>query len=63
MGLRDRDHIEQMRLRERIGNYFKYVDHAMINNPDPKSAHYMNGNFISLISSRLREIYERFCCL
>jgi len=36
-----------MRLRERIGNYFKYVDHAMIHNPDPKSAHYMNGNFIS----------------
>ena len=32
-----------MRLRDRIGNYFKYVDHALIHNPDPKSAHYMNG--------------------
>ncbi len=48
LGLRNRDHVEQMRLRERIGNYFKYVDHAMIHNPDPKSGHYMNGNLFPL---------------
>lgn len=43
MGLRDRDKIEQFRLRERIGNYFKYVDNALINNPDPKSSHFQQG--------------------
>jgi hypothetical protein len=42
--LRDRDRIEQFRLRERIGNFYKYVDNALINNPDPKSAHFSTGN-------------------
>jgi hypothetical protein len=30
-----------MRLRERIGGYHKYVDNALINNPDPTASHYL----------------------
>jgi hypothetical protein len=48
-----------MRLRDRIGNYFKYVDHAMIHNPDPKSAHYMNGNRFSMTFYTDQERYTR----
>ena len=32
-----------MRLRERVGGYYKYMDNTLINNPDPRSNHYMKG--------------------
>jgi hypothetical protein len=31
------------RLRDRIGNYYKYVDNTLINNPDPRSSHFATG--------------------
>lgn len=43
MGLKDRDRIEQMRLKERIGSYHKYMDNALLNNPDPTSSHFLHG--------------------
>ena len=36
-----------MRLRDRIGSYHKYVDNALVNNPDPVSSHYLPGTFLS----------------
>lgn len=33
-----------MRLRDRIGSYHKYVDNALVNNPDPTSSHFIEGN-------------------
>lgn len=36
----DREHIEQARLRDRIGQYHKYVDNALVNAPDPTSSHF-----------------------
>lgn len=41
---KDKDRVEQLRLRERIGGYFKYVDNALINNPDQstKATHYID---------------------
>ena len=36
----DREHIEQARLRDRIGQYHKYVDNALVNAPDPHSSHF-----------------------
>ena len=45
--MRNRDQVEQSRLRDRIGNFYKYMDNALIHNPDPRSAHYMNGKFYS----------------
>jgi len=42
--MKDRDRIEQMRLKERIGSYHKYMDNALLNNPDPTSSHFLPGN-------------------
>ncbi|CDW85399.1 UNKNOWN [Stylonychia lemnae] len=42
--LKDRERIEQLRLRERIGSYHKYVDNALVNNPDPTSSHFLPDN-------------------
>ena len=42
--LGDREHIEQARLRDRIGQYHKYVDNALVNAPDPVSSHFMPEN-------------------
>jgi len=42
--LKDRERIEQLRLRERIGTYHKYVDNALVNNPDPKSSHFIDDS-------------------
>lgn len=41
--MRDRERMEQLRLRDRIGNFYKYVDNTLINNPDPKSSHFAAG--------------------
>jgi hypothetical protein len=30
-----------MRLKERIGSYHKYMDNALVNNPDPHSSHFL----------------------
>lgn len=40
----DREHIEQARLRDRIGQYHKYVDNALVNAPDPTSSHFLPEN-------------------
>ncbi len=32
-----------VRLKERTGGYHKYVDSALIHNPDPASNHYITG--------------------
>ena len=40
----DREFIEQARLRDRIGQYHKYVDNAMLNAPDPISSHFLHEN-------------------
>jgi hypothetical protein len=37
----DKEHIEQARLRDRIGQYHKYVDNALVNAPDPKSSSFL----------------------
>jgi hypothetical protein len=47
--MRDRDRLEQERLRDRIGNFYRYVDNALIHNPDPRSSHFMTGNFPVII--------------
>ena len=43
LAVKDREMIEQLRLRERIGSYHKYVDNALLNNPDPKSSHFLDS--------------------
>jgi hypothetical protein len=40
--LKDKEMVEVMRLKERIGGYHKYVDNACINQPDPTSSHFMS---------------------
>ena len=40
----DREMIEQARLRDRIGQYHKYVDNALVNAPDPTSSHFASEN-------------------
>ena len=40
----DKEMIEQARLRDRIGQYHKYVDNALVNAPDPTSSHFMAEN-------------------
>ena len=37
----DREHVEQARLKDRIGQYHKYVDNALVNAPDPSSSHFL----------------------
>ena len=41
--LRDKEKIEQGRLKERVGGFVKYVDSANIHKPDPISTHYVSG--------------------
>lgn len=40
----DREQIEQARLRDRIGQYHKYVDNVLVNAPDPTSSHFLPEN-------------------
>lgn len=41
--MKDRERIEQVRLKERTGGYHQYVDSALVHNPDPTSDHYIAG--------------------
>ena len=41
--MKDRERIEQVRLKERSGGYHQYVDSALVHNPDPTSDHYIAG--------------------
>ena len=40
--LKDKEKIEEYRLKQRIGGYHKYVDNAMIAQPDPISSHFIS---------------------
>ena len=40
--MKDKERIEQTRLRERTGGYHKFVDSAEIHNPDPTSSHFIS---------------------
>lgn len=40
--MKDKEMVEVMRLKERIGGYHKYVDNACINQPDPTSSHFIS---------------------
>lgn len=41
--MKDKELIENSRLRERMGGYHKYVDAAEVHNPDPTSSHFISG--------------------
>ena len=41
--MKDKELIENSRLRERTGGYHKYVDAAEVHNPDPTSSHFISG--------------------
>ena len=43
--MKDREKIEQRRLKDRVGGFHKYVDSAQIHNPDPISTHFVTGKF------------------
>ena len=52
--MKDKERIEIVRLKERTGGFHKYVDSALVYNPDPSSNHYINGkrlNFNQLAES------------
>ena len=40
--MKDKELIENSRLRERTGGYHKFVDAAEVHNPDPTSSHYIS---------------------
>jgi len=40
--MKDKERIENCRLKERTGGYHKYVDAASIHNPDPVSTHFFS---------------------
>lgn len=46
--MKDKELIENSRLRERTGGYHKYVDAAEVHNPDPTSSHYISGKNLAL---------------
>lgn len=39
--LKDKEKIEDYRLKQRVGGYHKYVDNAQVSQPDPVSSHYL----------------------
>jgi len=41
--MKDREKIEQRRLKERVGGFVRYVDSAQIYNPDPISTYFVSG--------------------
>ena len=41
--MKDKERIEMVRLKERTGGYHKYVDSALVHNPDPASNHFISG--------------------
>jgi len=40
----DREQVEQARLKDRIGQFHKYADNALVNAPDPTSSHFLPEN-------------------
>ena len=56
--LKDRERIEQLRLRERIGSYHKYVDNALVNNPDPTSSHFLPGTYSIVKTLKPKLLYR-----
>ena len=46
--MKDKELIENSRLRERTGGYHKYVDAAEVHNPDPTSSHFVSGKLNQL---------------
>lgn len=40
--LKDKEKIEDYRLKQRIGGYHKYVDNAQVSQPDPISSHFIS---------------------
>ena len=61
----DREYIEQARLRDRIGQYHKHVDNAMVNAPDPSSSHFQpeadrfNRDFAAIEKANREIAYRR----
>ena len=50
--MRDKEMTEMVRLKERTGGYHKFVDSALVHNPDPASNHYISGKSQLLIRKR-----------
>ena len=44
--MKDKELIENSRLRERTGGYHKFVDSAEVHNPDPTSSHFISGKYL-----------------
>lgn len=40
--MKDKEKIENKRLKERVGGFVRYVDNAQVHNPDPISTYYVN---------------------
>ena len=47
--MRDKEMTEMVRLKERTGGYHKFVDSALVHNPDPASNHYISGKSIFIL--------------
>ena len=68
--MKDKERIENVRLRERTGGYHKFVDSAEVHNPDPTSSHFVSGKknkirYSTLANSqfhhyRIRQIRQGF---
>lgn len=54
--MRDKEMTEMVRLKERTGGYHKFVDSALVHNPDPASNHYISGKSQLFNLSRERPI-------
>lgn len=63
--LKDKEKIEEYRLKQRIGGYHKYVDNAQVNQPDPISSHYLpehdrfDKDFAAADKKKREEEYQR----
>ena len=62
--MKDKEMVEVMRLKERIGGYHKYVDNACINQPDPTSSHFISDaerfdKDHSVYDKKLREVQHK----
>lgn len=41
--MKDKEQIENRRLKERVGGFHRYVDAANLNKPDPASTFFVGG--------------------
>lgn len=55
----DRERIEKLRLQQRVGQFYKHMDHTKIYNPDPRSGHYMAGKSLFIDQSQDEERYDK----